>query len=116
MVEYAAIAGTLYLLSAAAGIWLSRRGRPLNMPLSALHKLLSLAAVVYIALLVFDGPGLFRKGSPQAVLGILALALAAALIATGAVLSGKKPARALKTAHAASAILAAVFLGGALVL
>lgn len=110
------IAGVLYPVSVALGVWLSRRGRPLSPWLSVLHKLVSLAAAVFIALAVYASQGLFWKGTVPAVLSVFALSLTIELIVSGAILSGKKPNKALKTVHAISTVLVAMLMGGAVIL
>lgn len=109
-------AGALYAASVALGIWLSRRGRPFAVWLSALHKLISLASAVFMALAVYGDQGLFWKGAMPAVLSGLSLSLVIELIVTGAILSGKTPNKVLKTVHAVSTVLVAALLGGALIL
>ena len=40
----AVVAGLFFLFVLLSGIWLSRKGRPLNVGISTVHKLISLAA------------------------------------------------------------------------
>lgn len=47
------LTGILILLSIASGIWLSRKGRPLHAIIFGVHKIISLAAIVWIAIVLF---------------------------------------------------------------
>jgi hypothetical protein len=44
----AIIAGLSFVLIFLSGLWLSRTGRPLNVGISTVHKLISLAAGIYL--------------------------------------------------------------------
>ena len=44
----AIVTGLFFLFIFLSGIWLSRSGRPLNVAISTLHKLISLAAGIFI--------------------------------------------------------------------
>ena len=46
--------GLLFLFVFVSGIWLSRTGRPLNVALSTVHKLISLAAGSYLLVTVYQ--------------------------------------------------------------
>ncbi len=109
-------AGALYAASVALGLWLSSKGRPLIPWLSVLHKLISLASAVLMALAVYGVEGLFWQGAVPAVLSGISLSLVISLIVTGAILSGKTPNKALKTVHAVSTALVAASMGGAIIL
>jgi uncharacterized membrane protein YhiD involved in acid resistance len=50
----AAVAGLSLLLVLLTGIWLSRRGRPLNVGISTLHKLVGLAAGVLLVVTIYQ--------------------------------------------------------------
>ncbi len=47
------IAGLFLLFIILSGIWLSRTGRPLSVLILTLHKLISLGAVVFLAITVY---------------------------------------------------------------
>lgn len=53
-VTIAVVAGLLFLFMLLSGFWLSRRGRPLSMGLSALHKLISLGAGIFLVVTVIQ--------------------------------------------------------------
>ena len=44
----------LFILMIISGIWLSRVGKPYNTAIFTLHKLISLAAIVFSAIVVFN--------------------------------------------------------------
>lgn len=46
------LVGLCFLFIVVSGLWLSRRGRPLHVGLSAVHKLFSLGAGIYLLVLV----------------------------------------------------------------
>jgi hypothetical protein len=43
------ISGLLFILTLAAGVWFSRRGRPYSIAVFNLHKLIALGAVILLA-------------------------------------------------------------------
>ena len=85
----------LYLGIFVSGLWLSRLGRPLNVILLTIHKLISLAAIVLLAFTVYrvtwEGPLGALDWIAVSVTGLFFLGT----IATGAVLSGDRPAQAV---------------------
>jgi uncharacterized membrane protein YhiD involved in acid resistance len=50
----AIIAGLFFLTIFLSGIWLSRAGRPLNVAISTVHKLISLAAGVFLLVTIYQ--------------------------------------------------------------
>jgi hypothetical protein len=50
----AIVAGLFFLFIFLSGIWLSRTGRPLNVAISAVHKLISLAAGVFLLVTIYQ--------------------------------------------------------------
>jgi hypothetical protein len=80
----------LFVLTVAAGFWVSKTGKPYNTGIFTLHKLLALAAVV-LAAIVITG---FLKSTPAQTLIIVLIGLAVlsvlALFATGALMSIQK--------------------------
>jgi hypothetical protein len=84
--------GIAFLLTLISGLWLSRAGKPLNVAIFNIHKLIALAAVV---LAVLQTRGALRETGVQlaliVLLGLIALA-AIALFVTGALMSMNKPA------------------------
>lgn len=106
------LTAALYLLAIGLGIWLSHSGRPLNAALSAVHKLVALAAAMFSAVTfsaVLKGVGY------NLVLLTLLGACIVVLIATGAVLSGnKKRNKMLLLVHNCATALAILCMAGAL--
>jgi hypothetical protein len=49
----AIITGLLFIFTVASGIWLHRLGKPLNLLISNLHKLISLATMLLAGVVVF---------------------------------------------------------------
>jgi hypothetical protein len=91
----------LYLLIFGSGFWLSRRGKPFNVVLLTVHKLVSLAAVVLLAFVVYrvSWEATLRATDwiAVAVTGLFFLGT----IATGGLLSADRP----KSARARVAVL-----------
>jgi hypothetical protein len=50
----AIVAGLLFLVIFLSGIWLSRTGRPLHVGISTAHKLISLAAGIFLPVTVYQ--------------------------------------------------------------
>jgi hypothetical protein len=48
------VAGVFFLLIFLSGIWLSRTGRPLNVGISTIHKLISLAAGIFLLVTIYQ--------------------------------------------------------------
>jgi hypothetical protein len=104
-----AVTGLLFLLKLATGYWLSRKGRPYNVGISTLHKIISLLVIASIALTVRylrQGVGLSgAQVSALVVSGVLFLVA----IGTGGVLSMDRPAPAIVSiAHKVAPYLALV--------
>ncbi len=79
--------GLLLLAALGTGLWVSGLGRPLNPPLSGIHKLLALAWVVVATFRIWHTARL-SESSPVliVVVGVLGLTIVA-LIASGSVLT-----------------------------
>jgi hypothetical protein len=84
-------AGILFIFSLASGVWLSQLGKPVNFVVVTIHKLISLAVVIFTGITIYNvsratGP------SPSAWGAILVTGLLFILLfITGALLSGSKP-------------------------
>lgn len=107
-------AAVFFFLTLLSGSWLSHLGRPLNLVLSTLHKLLGLGAGIYLVVtLVQFG----RSGPPGAGVIVAAVVTGLALLAgaaTGAFLSGRPPTAPLRRLHATASFVA--LLGAATLL
>ena len=84
-------AGTLFILSLASGAWLSHLGKPINILVVTIHKLISLATVLFTGLAIyhFSRAAAISSSEVNAILvtGLLFLLL----FITGALLSAGKP-------------------------
>jgi hypothetical protein len=84
------ITGAFFVFILASGFWLSRLGRPINTIVLTIHKLISVAAVVYLVINVYR----INQVTPLTTLEIVACAVAILLflvmIATGGLLSVEK--------------------------
>ncbi len=88
----AIIAGTLFFFIFLSGLWLSRRGRPLHGGISALHKLISLAAGVFLGLTIHQINQVVPLDATEWLAVAVAGMLTAGTVASGGVLSFEKPA------------------------
>jgi hypothetical protein len=82
--------GLFFLFVLLSGIWLSRTGRPLNVVISTIHKLISLATGVYLIVTIYQENKVAPLGRAEwsaiVVTGLCFLAL----VATGGLLSTDK--------------------------
>jgi hypothetical protein len=85
-------AGILFVLIIASGLWVTRLGRPLNVGVFTVHKLIALAALILMIVIVRA----LAKGAALTPVIIACIVLTflffATMFATGAVLSFEKPA------------------------
>jgi hypothetical protein len=107
----------LYLGIFVSGLWLSRLGRPFNMILLTVHKLISLAAIILLGFTVYrvtwEGPLGALDWIVVSITGLFFLGT----IATGALLSGDKPMPAVVlTLHRVTPFLTVISTAVALVL
>ena len=87
----AIIAGLFFLLIFLSGIRLSRAGRPLNVGISTLHKLISLGAGVFILVTIYQRNGAVPLSTTEwTAIAITGLCFAGT-VASGGVLSSEKP-------------------------
>ena len=107
--------GIVFLLTVATGLWLTRSGKPLKPAIFTVHKLIALGAVIAAAIQTYN---VFKDVEIQAILIALIVLIglcAAALFATGALMSMGKPAYgALLTIHKV-ALLLAIIAGAAVI-
>lgn len=82
--------GLFFVVIILSGLWLSRTGRPLNVFLLTAHKLISLAAVVYLVLTVVRIHQVTPLSAVELIASAVTLLLFLALIATGGVLSAAR--------------------------
>ncbi len=79
------------MLMILSGLWLSRTGRPLNVLLLTIHKLISLAAVVYLVFTVVRIHQVTPLNAMEMIASAVTLILFLTLIATGGLLSAARP-------------------------
>ena len=87
----AIVAGIFFLLIFGSGIWLSRAGRPLNVGISTVHKLISLAAGIFLLVTINQRNQVVPPSATEwiaiAVTGLCFLGT----VASGGFLSSDKP-------------------------
>ena len=97
-----------FLLTIASGIWLSRVGRPLNVFIFTVHKLIALAAVIFTTMQIYN---IFKSGEVQSIITaliVIAGLCVLALFVSGAIMSiGLKAYDLLLNIHKASVFLMA---------
>jgi hypothetical protein len=103
------VTGLLFLFTFVFGIWLSNSGRPYNLVLFNIHKLIALGAVIFTAVTVYQ----LRADVEirTLVLGIIMITglLFVALFVSGALLSiGKPDHAAILTVHRVAPLLAVI--------
>jgi hypothetical protein len=85
------IAGIFFVLIILTGLWLSHLGKPINVFVMTVHKLISLAALVFLAITAYR----IQQVTPMSPLAIIACAVTLfffiIMIATGGLLSAAKP-------------------------
>ena len=86
----AIVAGAFFLLIFLSGIRLSRLGRPLNVGMSTLHKLISLGAGIFLLVTVYQRNGVVPlSGTEWIAIAITGLCFAG-MVASGGVLSSER--------------------------
>jgi len=82
--------GLFFLFILISGFILSRAGRPLNVLLLTVHKLISVGAVVFLAITVFKINQVSPLSPIEITASIVTLVLFVAMVATGGLLSTSK--------------------------
>jgi len=95
------IAGVLFLFTLISGVWLSHSGKPLNMAIVTVHKLIALATVIVISVNIYH---LYRALEFRTFIELVVIAvtglLIIALFISGAFLSlGKSLPEAILRVH-----------------
>ena len=91
------VTSILLLLIFLSGIWLKRAGRPLNAGISAIHKLIGVAAGLFLILTLVRINGVAPLNAGQWVAVAATAVCFAGTVATGGLLSADKPATPLLT-------------------
>ena len=83
--------GLFFLFICLSGIWLSHSGRPLNVVINTIHKLISLAAMVFLAITLYQ----MNQAAKLSAIEVIAAAVTGLFfigaIITGGLLSASKP-------------------------
>jgi len=80
-----------FLLIFLSGFWLSRSGRPYGVLLLTVHKLLSVAAMVFLIFIIVRINRSSGLSSPELIIALITGLLFIGTIATGGLLSTAKP-------------------------
>jgi hypothetical protein len=87
----AIVSGLFFLFIFLSGIWLSRTGRPLNVGISTIHKLISLAAGVFLLVTIHQRNRVVRLSATEWI-AIVATGLCfLGDVASGGLLNSDKP-------------------------
>jgi hypothetical protein len=84
------ILGLAFLVILSSGFWLSRKGKPYPLIPSSIHKLISLAALAYLIVIVFQVNRVAPLSSIEIASSLITVVLFIALIATGGIMSASK--------------------------
>jgi len=86
------ICGLLFLLTLASGVWVSHSGKPINVVIFTIHKLIALTTVIVVATTVYN---VHRAMPVREVIELATIAVTAllfiALFITGVLLSRNSP-------------------------
>jgi hypothetical protein len=85
------IAGLFFAFIILSGLWLSRSGRPVNVFILTIHKLISLGAVVYLVITVYRIHQVAPLSPVEIAASVVTLLFFIVMIATGGLLSTAKP-------------------------
>ncbi len=107
------VTGLLSFFTVISGVWLSHSGKPINVAIFTIHKLIALATVIVIAVNVYQ---LYRAVDIRAFVEVLIIAVTGllfiALFVTGALLSlGKPVPEAILMIHKVTPLLALISTG-----
>jgi hypothetical protein len=84
-------AGLLFLFVFLSGIWLSRRGRPLKVGISTVHKLISLAAGIYLLVTILQRNRVVPLGANEWIAIVVTSLCTLGTVASGGFLSSDQP-------------------------
>jgi len=91
-IAIAVAVGSFFLLMILSGIWLSRTGRPLNVFISTIHKLISLGAGVFLLVTIYQQSRLEPLSVTEWIAVVVTGLCFVAMVASGGRLSIDKPA------------------------
>jgi hypothetical protein len=84
-------AGLFFLFVFLSGIWLSRTGRPLNVGISTLHKLISLAAGIFLLVTVYQRNRMVPLSATEWIAIVVTGLCFLGTVASGGFLSSDRP-------------------------
>jgi uncharacterized protein YneF (UPF0154 family) len=87
----AVVAGLFFLFIFLSGIWLSRTGRPLNVAISTVHKLIGLAAGVFLLVTVTQQSRIVPLSATEWIAIVVTGLCFLGTVASGGFLSSDKP-------------------------
>jgi hypothetical protein len=87
----AIVAGLFFLLVFLSGIWLSRTGRPLNVGISTVHKLISLAAGIFLLVTICQRNRMVPLGAAEWIAIVVTGLCFLGTVVSGALLSSDEP-------------------------
>ena len=99
-------AGLFFVFIFLSGVWLSRSGKPLNGIILTIHKLISLAAIVFLVITIYQ----VNQAADLSALGLIAgvvtgLFFIGTIITGGLLSTGKPMPAAILAAHQAAPFL-----------
>jgi hypothetical protein len=87
----AIVVGLFFLFVFLSGIWLSRTGRPLNVGISTVHKLISLAAGIFLLVTIFQRNRMVPLGAMEWIAIVVTGLCFLGTVVSGGFLSSDKP-------------------------
>jgi len=87
----AIVAGVFFLLIVLSGLWLSRAGRPLNVGISTVHKLISLAAGIYLLVIIHQRNQVVPLNTTEWITSVITGLCFLGTVVSGGFLSAEKP-------------------------
>jgi len=84
-------AGLFYLFIFLSGYWLSHSGKPFNVIILTIHKLISLAAVVFLVITIYQINHVAKLGAIEWIASVVTGLFFLGTIITGGLLSTGKP-------------------------
>jgi hypothetical protein len=80
-----------FLFVFLSGIWLSRTGRPLNVVISTIHKLVSLAAGIFLLVTIYQRSQVVPLNGIEWIAIVVTGLCFLAIVASGGLLSSEEP-------------------------
>jgi hypothetical protein len=87
----AIVAGLFFVFVFLSGIWLSRTGRPLNVGISTIHKLIGLAAGIFLLVTLYQRNRLVPLNATEWIAIVITGLCFLGTVASGGFLSSDKP-------------------------